>query len=68
MDDFEANVDDMDDEERKTKFCKKRLDATSEMFKTLRFEIFVPLPYFSAKTCGAIFKISNNYSGLNEFN
>ena len=40
MDDFKANFDDMDDEERKTNLAKKLLDAPWGMFKGLTFLIF----------------------------
>ena len=40
MDDFKANFDDMDDEERKTNLGKKLLDAPWGMFKGLTFLIF----------------------------
>ena len=40
MNDFKANVDDMDDEERKTNLGKKLLDAPWGMFKGLTLLIF----------------------------
>ena len=40
MDDFKANVDDMDDEERTSNLGKKLLDAPWVMFKSLTFLIF----------------------------